>query len=69
MQYLLNIAQYPRPEKPRPPLLLDAPDHAAILAKADEIAQQIREGGAEKVQVQVRQAVNLVLVGHVGDEA
>lgn len=69
MQYLLNVAQYPRPEKPRPPLLLDAPDHEAILAKADALARQIRDAGAEKVQVQVRLAVNLVLVGHVGDEA
>ncbi len=69
MQYLLNIAQYPRLEKPRPPILLDAPDDAAILAKADEIAQQTRDEGAEKVKVQVRRAVNLVLVGHVGDEA
>jgi hypothetical protein len=69
MQYLLNIAQYPRLEKPRPPILLDAPDDAAILAKADEIVQQTRDEGAEKVKVQVRRAVNLVLVGHVGDEA
>jgi hypothetical protein len=69
MQYLLNTAQFPRPEKPRPPILLDAPDEAAIMAKADELVQQIRGEGAEKVQVQVRQAVNLVLVGHVGDEA
>lgn len=69
MQYLLNTAQYPRQEKPRPPILLDAPDDAAILAKADEIAQQIRDEGAEKVQVQVRRAANLVLVGVVGDEA
>ncbi len=69
MQYLLNIAQFPRPEKPRPPLLVDAADEPAILAKAGEIAQQIRSEGAEKVQVQVRHAVNLVLVGHVGDEA
>ena len=37
MQYLLNIAQYPRLETPRPPMLLDAPDEAAILAKANEI--------------------------------
>ncbi|MBV8654083.1 MAG: hypothetical protein JO255_21670 [Alphaproteobacteria bacterium] len=69
MQYLLNIAQHPRPEKPRPPLLVDAPDETAILAKAGEIVQQVRSEGAEKVQVQVRQAVNLALVGHVGDEA
>lgn len=69
MQYLLNTAQHPRPATPRPPILLDAPDDAAIMAKADEIAQQIRVEGAEKVQVQVRRAVNLVLVGHVGDEA
>ncbi|MDR3535150.1 MAG: hypothetical protein P4L71_01495 [Acetobacteraceae bacterium] len=69
MQYLLNIAQHPRPEKPRPPILLDSPDDAAILAKADEIAQQIRDAGALKVQVQVRLAANLVLVGHVGDDA
>jgi hypothetical protein len=68
MQYLLNIAQYPRPDKPKPPILLDAPDEAAILTKADEIARQIRDGGAEKVQVQVRLAVNLALVGCVGDE-
>jgi hypothetical protein len=33
------------------------------------MAQQIRDEGAEKVQVQVRRAVDLVLVGHVGDEA
>jgi hypothetical protein len=69
MQYLLNTAQYPRLERPRPPILLDAQDDAAILVKADEIAQQIRAEGAEKVQVQVRRAVNLVLVGHVGDKA
>ncbi|WP_158929285.1 hypothetical protein [Acidisphaera sp. S103] len=69
MQYLLNTAQYPRPAKPTPPILVDAPDDATILAKADEIVRQIRSEGAEKVQVQVRQAVNLVLVGHVGDEA
>jgi hypothetical protein len=69
MQYLLNTAQYPRPDKPRPPLLVDAPDKATILARADEIVQQIRAEGAEKVQIQVRQAVNLVLVGHVGDDA
>ncbi len=69
MQYLLNVAQYPRQETPRPPILLDAPDDAAILAKANEIVQQVRDEGAEKVKVQVRRAVNLVLVGHVGDEA
>ncbi len=69
MQYLLNTAQYPRLERPRPPILLDAQDDAAILVKADEIAQQIRAEGAEKVQVQVRRAANLVLVGHVGDKA
>jgi hypothetical protein len=69
MQYLLNTAQFPRPEKPRSPILVDAPDEAAIMAKAGELVQQIRGEGAEKVQVQVRQAVNLVLVGHVGDEA
>jgi hypothetical protein len=69
MQYLINIAQHPRPEKPRPPMLLDAPDDTAIMTKADEIAQQIRDQGADKVQVQVRHAVNLVLVGHVGDAA
>lgn len=69
MQYLLNTAQYPRPAKPRPPILLDAPDEATIMAKADELARQIRAEGAEKVQIQVRQAVNLVLVGHAGDEA
>jgi len=67
MQYLLNIAQYPRLETPRPPMLLDAPDEAAILAKANEIAQQTRDEGAEKVQVQVRLAVNLTMVGVVGD--
>jgi hypothetical protein len=67
MQYLLNIAQYPRPAKPRPPLLIDAPDEAGILAKADEIVQQVRAEGAQKVQVQVRQAVNLARVAHVGD--
>ncbi len=69
MQYLLNTVQYPRPEKPRPPIVLDALDDAAILAKAAEIAQQIRDEGAEKAQVQVRRAVNLALVGHVGDKA
>jgi hypothetical protein len=69
MQYLLNTAQLPRPEKPRPPLLLDAADDAAILARASEIVEQVRTEGAEKVQVQVRRAVNLVLVGHVGDDA
>jgi hypothetical protein len=69
MQYLLNTAQYPRQEKAKSPILLDAPDDEAILAKANEIAQQIRDEGAEKVQVQVRRAVNLMLVGHVGDEA
>jgi hypothetical protein len=66
---LLNTAQFPRPEQPRPPILLDAADDAAILAKAGEIAQQIRSEGAEKVQVQVRRAANLVLVGLVGDDA
>lgn len=69
MQYLLNTAQYPRLEKPRPPILVDAPDDEAILAKAEEIVRQTREEGAEKVQVQIRRAVNLVLVGHVGDTA
>jgi hypothetical protein len=69
MQYLLNVAQYPRLEKPRPPMLVDAPDDAAILVRAGEIVEQVRNDGAEKVQVQVRRAVNLVLVGHVGDEA
>jgi hypothetical protein len=69
MQYLLNTAQFPRPEKPRAPILLDAPDEAAIMVKAGELVRQIRDEGAEMVQVQVRQAVNLVLVGHVGDEA
>jgi hypothetical protein len=69
MQYLLNTAQYPRLEKPKPPLLLDAPDDAAILARAEQIVQQIRAAGAEKVQVQVRRAVNLALVGQVGDDA
>jgi hypothetical protein len=68
MQYLLNTAQYPRQENAKSPILLDAPDDDAILAKANEIAQQIRDEGAEKVQVQVRRAVNLMLVGHVGDE-
>lgn len=69
MQYLLNTAQFPRPDKPKPPLLLDAEDDAAILAKASEIAHQLRSEGAEKVQVQVRRAANLVLVGLVGDDA
>jgi hypothetical protein len=69
LQYLLNFAQFPRPEKPRPPVLLDAPDETAILAKAGEFVEQIRTEGAEKVQVQVRRAADLVLVGHVGDEA
>jgi hypothetical protein len=69
MQYLVNVAQYPRLEKPRPPLLVDAADDAAILAKAGEIVQQVRGEGAEKVQIQVRRAVNLVLVGQVGDAA
>jgi hypothetical protein len=69
MQYLLNTAQYPRPENPRSPILLEAPDDAAILTKARELVEQIRVAGAEKVQVQVRRAANLVLVGHVGDEA
>ena len=69
MQYLLNTAQLPRPEKPRPPILIDAPDDEAILLKANEIVQQIRDDGAEKVSVQIRRAVNLVLVGHVGDDA
>jgi hypothetical protein len=67
MQYLLNIAQYPRLETPRPPILLDAPDDAAILVKANEIVQQTRDEGAQKVQVQVRLAVNLTMVGVVGD--
>jgi hypothetical protein len=69
MQYLLNTAQYPRAESPSSPILLEAPDDAAILVKAREIVEQIRVAGAEKVQVQVRRAANLVLVGHVGDEA
>lgn len=69
MQYLLNTAQLPRPEKPRPPILIDAPDDEAILLKANDIVQQIRDEGAEKVRVQIRRAVNLVLVGHVGDDA
>jgi hypothetical protein len=69
MQYLLNTALYPRPEQPPRPVLIDAPDDAAILAKAEEMVQQLRQNGAEKAQVQVRRAVNLVLVGHVGDEA
>jgi hypothetical protein len=69
MQYLLNTAQFPRLEKPRPPILVDAQDDAAILVKAAEVVEQIRTEGAEKVRVQVRRAVNLVLVGHVGDEA
>jgi len=68
MQYLLNTAQYPRPETPASPILLDAPDDAAILVKADEIVQKIRDEGAEKVQVQIRRAANLALVGHVGDK-
>jgi hypothetical protein len=65
---LLNIAQYPRPQTPRPPILVDAPDDAAILGKAQEVERQVRNSGAEKVQVQIRRAVNLVLVGQVGDE-
>lgn len=69
MQYLLNVAQYPRLEKPRPPVLVEAPDDEAILAKADEIVRQVRGEGAEKVQVQVRRAADLVLVAHVGDKA
>jgi hypothetical protein len=69
MQYLLNIAQYPRQEKPRAPMLVDAPDDEAILTRASEVLQQVRNAGAEKVQVQIRRAANLVLVGHVGDEA
>jgi hypothetical protein len=69
MQYLLNTAQFPRPETPRRPILLDAPDDAAVLAQAEEIIQQIRAEGAEKVQIQVRRAANLRLVGHVGDAA
>jgi hypothetical protein len=69
MQYLVNVAQYPRLTTPRPPVLLDAADDAAILARAEEIARQVRGEGAEKVQVQVRRAANLVLVGHVGDSA
>ena len=68
MQYLLNTAQFPKPEKPKPPLLLDAPDDTAILAMAEELVQKLRDEGAEKARVQIRQAVNLVLVGHVGDE-
>jgi hypothetical protein len=67
MQYLLNVAQFPRLETPRPPLLLDAPDDQTILAKAAEIVQQARDEGAEKVQVQVRRAVNLTVVGLIGD--
>jgi hypothetical protein len=69
MQYLLNTAQLPRPDQPRPPILVDAPDDEAILLKANDIVQQIRDEGAEKVRVQIRRAVNLVLVGHVGDDA
>jgi hypothetical protein len=69
VQYLVNTAEFPRLEKPRPPILLEAPDEAAIMAKAEEIVRQVRSEGAEKVRVQVRQAVNLVLVGHAGDEA
>lgn len=69
MQYLLNIAEFPRPNTPRPPILLDAADEQAILAKAGELVERIRQEGAEKAQVQVRRAVDLVLVGHVGDEA
>ena len=69
MQYLLNSAQFPRLDKPRPPILIDAPDDEVILLKADEIVRQIRGEGAEKVRVQIRRAVNLVLVGHVGDDA
>ena len=69
MQYLVNVAQYPRLQRPRAPVIIDAPDDEAILARADEIARQVRCEGAEKVQVQVRRAVNLVLVGHVGDAA
>jgi hypothetical protein len=69
VQYLVNTAEFPRPEKPRPPILLEAPDEAAIMEKAKEIVRQVRSEGAEKVRVQVRQAVNLVLVGHAGDEA
>jgi hypothetical protein len=68
MQYLLNTAQYPRPETPPSPILLDAPDDAAILVKADEIVRKIRDEGAEKVQIQIRRAANLALVGHVGDK-
>ncbi len=68
MQYLLNTAQYPRPAAPRAPVLLDAPDDNAILVRANELVEQIRAEGAEKVRVQIRRAVNLVLVGHVGDE-
>jgi hypothetical protein len=67
MQYLLNIAQYPRLETPQPPLLLDAPDDEAILLKADEILRRVRGEGAEKVQVQVRRAANLTMVGLIGD--
>jgi hypothetical protein len=69
MQYLLNIAQFPRKETPRAPMLVEAVDDEAVLVRASEIVQQVRDEGAEKVQVQVRRAVNLVLVGHVGDEA
>jgi hypothetical protein len=69
VQYLLAVAQYPRPDKPRRPLLVDAPDDAAILDKAQEVAQQVRNDGAQKVQVQIRRAVNLVLVGQIGDKA
>ncbi len=69
MQYLLNTAQYPRLETPRPPILLDAADDAAILAEAEAIVRKLHDEGAEKAQVQVRRAINLELVGQVGDEA
>jgi hypothetical protein len=69
VQYLVKIARYPRPDTPRPPVLLEATDDAAILAQAEAIVEQIRAEGAEKVQIQVRRAANLVLVGHVGDRA
>jgi hypothetical protein len=67
MQYLLNIAQFPRLETPPPPLLVDAPDEAAILLKANELIQRTRDGGAQKVQVQVRRAANLTMVALLGD--
>ncbi len=69
MQYLVNVAQFPRLESPKPPVIIDAPDDEAILAKAGEIVAQVRGEGAEKVRVQIRRAANLLLVGHVGDAA